>query len=314
MARIVVTGGAGFIGSNLTDMFVRTGHKVTVIDNLSTGFEENLNRKAKFFKVDIRSAVIDKIFEKTKPDALCHHAAQIDVRKSTDDPIFDARVNIIGSLNLLNACARHKVSKIIFASTGGAIYGEQDYFPADEKHPPDPLSPYGVTKLAIEKYLLFYRETYGIDYVSLRYANVYGPRQNPWGEAGVVAIFAQRLLAGKQAVINGGGMQTRDFVFVDDVVQANLLALDYSKSGIFNIGTGIETDINSVFRIIREKAGSKQKEIHAPAMPGEQQRSVLDSSLAERALGWNPRFDLDQGLAKTVEYFEKVEGSVRVNV
>jgi UDP-glucose 4-epimerase len=241
---------------------------------------------------------------------LCHHAAQIDVRKSTDDPIFDARVNIIGSLNLFNACAKHRVKKVIFASTGGAIYGEQEYFPADEKHSPNPLSPYGVTKLAIEKYLLFYRQTYGIEYVSLRYANVYGPRQNPFGEAGVVAIFARRLLAGEQAVINGAGKQTRDFVFVDDVVQANLLALDYPKSGVFNIGTGTETDVNSIFRIIRQKTGSKQREIHAPAMAGEQQRSVLDSSRAERTLGWKPRFTLDQGLARTVDYFKKTKGVI----
>jgi len=303
--RILVTGGAGFIGSNIVDNFVQEGHKVTVVDNLTTGFEGNVNPKAKFFKVDIRSAVIDKIFERTKPDVLCHHAAQIDVRKSTTDPIFDAEVNIIGSLNLLNACARHKVKKIIFASTGGAIYGEQDYFPADEKHSATPLSPYGVTKLTIEKYLHFYRETHGIEYVSLRYANVYGPRQNPFGEAGVVAIFAQRLLSGKQAVINGDGKQTRDFVFVADVVESDVLALDYPRSDIFNIGTGNESDVNAVFRILRRKTGSKQKEIHAPAKPGEQQRSVLDSSKAGRILGWKPRVALDEGLARTVEYFRR---------
>ncbi|MCK4427128.1 MAG: NAD-dependent epimerase/dehydratase family protein, partial [candidate division Zixibacteria bacterium] len=175
MARILVTGGAGFIGSNVADRFIEDGHKVVIIDNLSTGVEANLHKKAKFYKVDIRSAVIDKIFEKEKPDVLCHHAAQIDVRKSTDDPIFDAEVNIIGSLNLFNSCVNHKVKKIIFASTGGAIYGEQDYFPADEKHPANPVSPYGVAKLTIEKYLHFYKEVYGISFVALRYANVYGP-------------------------------------------------------------------------------------------------------------------------------------------
>lgn len=311
LVKILVTGGAGFIGSNAADRFIQEGHQVTIIDNLSTGVESNINKKAKFYKVDIRSAVIDKIFEKTKPDVLCHHAAQIDVRKSTADPIFDAEVNIIGSLNLLNACIKHKVKKVIFASTGGAIYGEQDYFPADENHPANPLSPYGVAKLTMEKYLHFYRETYGIDFVSLRYANVYGPRQNPFGEAGVVAIFTERLLAGKETVINGDGTQTRDFVFVEDVVESNLLALNYPKSDIFNIGTSIETDINSIFRLLKKTTGSKQKEIHAPPKPGEQQRSVLDFSKAERLLKWRPNYSLEEGIAKTVEYFQIMKKNKR---
>jgi UDP-glucose 4-epimerase len=300
----LVTGGAGFIGSNLVDRFIQEGHKVTVIDNLSTGSESNVNKKAGFHRVDIRSAVIDKIFQKAKPDLLCHYAAQIDVRKSTEDPIFDADVNILGSLNLLNACVRNKVKKVIFASTGGAIYGEQNRFPADESHPADPLSPYGVTKLTIEKFLHFYRETYGLDFVSLRYANVYGPRQNPFGEAGVVAIFAERLLTGKEAVINGDGKQTRDFVFVEDAVESSLPALSYPASDIFNIGTGIETDINSIFRLLKKIIGAAQKEIHAPAKPGEQQRSVLDYSKAKRLLGWKPKHGLQEGMAKTVEFFQ----------
>jgi UDP-glucose 4-epimerase len=304
LVKILVTGGAGFIGSNLADSFIREGHQVTIVDNLSTGLESNVNKKAKFFKVDVRSAVMDKIFERTKPDVLCHHAAQIDVRKSTADPIFDAEVNIVGSLNLLNACVKHQVKKVIFASTGGAIYGEQDYFPADENHPADPLSPYGVAKLTIEKYLHFYRETYGIDFVSLRYANVYGPRQNPFGEAGVVAIFTERLLANKETIINGDGTQTRDFVFVDDVVESNLLALNYPKSDIFNIGTGKETDINCIFRLLKKITGSKQKEIHGPAKPGEQQRSVLDFSKAARILKWKPKYTLQEGITKTVEFFQ----------
>ena len=312
--KILVTGGAGFIGSNVADGFIRKGHKVVIIDNLSTGLKSNVNRKARFYEVDIRSAVIDKIFEKTKPDILCHHAAQIDVRKSTDDPIFDADVNVIGSLNLLNACVRHKVKKVIFASTGGAIYGEQDYFPADENHPANPLSPYGVTKLTIEKYLHFYRETYGIDFVSLRYANVYGPRQNPYGEAGVVAIFAERLLTDKKAVINGDGTQTRDFIFVDDVVESNLLALNYPKSDIFNIGTGIETDINSIFRLLRRITSSKQRETHVPPKPGEQQRSVLDCSKAERLLKWKPKNSLQKGMAQTVDFFQGTYKCVGANL
>ncbi|MCK4404512.1 MAG: NAD-dependent epimerase/dehydratase family protein [candidate division Zixibacteria bacterium] len=305
--KILITGGAGFIGSNVADRFIQEGHKVTIIDNLSTGVESNVNQKAKFYKADIRSAVIDKIFERTKPDVLCHHAAQIDVRKSVADPIFDAEINIVGSLNLFDACVKHRVKKVIFASTGGAIYGEQDYFPADENHPANPLSPYGVAKLTIEKYLLFYRETYGIDFVSLRYANVYGPRQNPFGEAGVVAIFTERILTDKETVINGDGTQTRDFVFVGDVVESNLLALKYLKSDIFNIGTGIETDINCIFRLLKKTTGSKQKEMHDPPKPGEQQRSVLDCSKAKRLLRWKPRYSLKKGIAKTVEYFKKMK-------
>jgi len=312
LARILVTGGAGFIGSNVADRFIEDGHKVVIIDNLSTGVEANLHKKAKFYKVDVRSAVIDKIFEKEKPDVLCHHAAQIDVRKSTDDPIFDAEVNIIGTLNLFNACVKHKVKKIIFASTGGAIYGEQDYFPADENHPANPLSPYGVAKLTIEKYLHFYKEVYGISFVALRYANVYGPRQNPFGEAGVVAIFTERLLENKKAIINGDGKQTRDFVFVEDVVESNVLALKYPQSDIFNIGTGIETDINRIFRVLKKETGSKRKELHRPAKLGEQQRSVLGCLKAKRLLKWRPRYSLEEGIAKTVEYY-KVAAPFRVH-
>ena len=304
MTKILVTGGAGFIGSNVADRFIDDRHKVVIIDDLSTGVEANLPQKAKFYKLDIRSAVIDKIFEREKPDFLCHHAAQIDVRKSAHDPIFDAEVNIIGSLNLFNSCVKHKVKKIIFASTGGAIYGEQSYFPADESHPAYPLSPYGVTKLTMEKYLHFYKETYGIEFVSLRYANVYGPRQNPLGEAGVVAIFTERLLGNKKAVINGDGKQTRDFVFVEDAVESNVLALKYPKSDIFNIGTGIETDINCIFRILKEKTASKQKEIHGATKSGEQARSVLECSKAKRLLKWKPKYDLEEGIAKTVKYYK----------
>jgi UDP-glucose 4-epimerase len=304
LAKILVTGGAGFIGSNVADRFIQDGYKVVIIDNLSTGVKANLNKKAKFYKVDIRSAVIDKIFEREKPEVLCHHAAQIDVRKSTNDPIFDAEINILGSLNLFNASVKHKVKKIIFASTGGAIYGEQDYYPADENHPANPVSPYGVAKLTIEKYRHFYKEVYGINFVALRYANVYGPRQNPFGEAGVVAIFTERLLGGKKAVINGDGKQTRDFVFVEDVVESNVLALKYPQSDIFNIGTGIETDINRIFRILREKIGSEQKELHGPAKLGEQQRSVLECLKAKRLLKWKPKYNLEEGIAKTVEYYK----------
>ena len=305
MAKILVTGGAGFIGSNVADRFISLGHKVVIVDDLSTGFKENVNPKAKFYKIDINSKKIEEIFRDEKPEILCHHAAQIDVRKSVVDPIFDAKVNIEGTLNLLNNCVKYKTKKVIFASTGGALYGEQDYFPADEKHPERPLSPYGIAKLAIEKYLYFYRESYGLDYVSLRYANVYGPRQNPWGEAGVVAIFTQRLLAGEKAIINGDGKQTRDYVYVKDIVDANLLALNYSESDFFNIGTEMETDVNTIFRLLKKKTGSKQKEMHGPKKPGEQKRSVLDYSKAKKILGWSPKYDLEKGMEGTVGYFKE---------
>ena len=305
MAKILVTGGAGFIGSNVADRFISLGHKVVIVDNLSTGFKENVHPKAKFYKADINGKKIEQIFKDEKPEILCHHAAQIDVRKSVSDPIFDAKVNIEGTLNLLNNCVKYKTKKVIFASTGGALYGEQDYFPADEKHPERPLSPYGIAKLAIEKYLYFFRESYGLDYISLRYANVYGPRQNPWGEAGVVAIFTQKLLAGEKAVINGDGKQTRDYVYVKDVVDANLLALNYPESDSFNIGTSKETDVNTIFSLLKGKIGSKQKEMHGPKKPGEQRRSVLDYSKAKKILGWSPKYGFEEGIEETVKYYQK---------
>ena len=305
MAKILVTGGAGFIGSNVSDKFISLGHKVVIVDNLSTGFKENVHPKAKFYKADINSKKIEQVFKDEKPEILCHHAAQIDVRKSVADPIFDAKVNIEGTLNLLNNCVKYKTKKVIFASTGGALYGEQDYFPADENHPERPLSPYGIAKLAIEKYLYFFRVSYGLNYVSLRYANVYGPRQNPWGEAGVVAIFTQKLLSREKAIINGDGKQTRDYVYVKDVVDANLLALDYPESDFFNIGTGIETNVNTIFRLLKKEIGSKQKEFHGPKKPGEQRRSVLDCSKAKKMLGWSPKCYLEKGMEGTVGYFKK---------
>jgi len=304
LAKILVTGGAGFIGSNVADKFISCGHKVLIVDNLSTGFRENINPKAKFFKLDIRSKKMVEIFKKEKIDVLCHHAAQVDVGKSVEDPILDAKVNIEGTLNLLNNCVKYKTKKVIFASTGGALYGEQDYFPADENHAERPLSPYGIAKLAIEKYLHFYKETCGLNYISLRYANVYGPRQTPWGEAGVVAIFTQRLFSNKKAIINGDGKQTRDFIYVEDVVDSNLLALNYLNSDVFNIGTGIETDINTIFKLLKEKTGSMQNEVHGSEKPGEQRRSVLDYSKAKKLLGWSPNYSLDRGIEETVKYYQ----------
>lgn len=303
--KILITGGAGFIASHIADAYINSGHNVVVIDDLSKGSLENINPKAKFYQLDIRDEAVNEIFEKEQFDIVNHHAAQMDIRKSVDDPIFDASVNILGTINLLENAKTFGVKKFIFASTGGAIYGEQDYFPADENHPVRPLSPYGIAKLATEKYLYYYDQVFNLPYIALRYGNVYGPRQNPHGEAGVIAIFAKKMLEREQAYINGDGKQTRDYVFVGDVVQANLLALDYNKSDIFNIGTGIETDVNYLFRTLKALINSDCEEIHAPAKKGEQLRSVLDTQKIKKFLGWVPQVGLQEGLKLTIEFFKE---------
>lgn len=300
--NILVTGGAGFIASHISDAFIEEGHNVIIIDNLITGKLENVNPRAKFYQKDIRDD-LSEIFSKEKIDVVNHHAAQMDVRKSVEDPIFDADNNIIGSINLLQNCVKYNVKKFMFASTGGAIYGEQDYFPADENHNCQPCSPYGIAKLAIEKYLYFYKITYGIQYNILRYANIYGMRQNPHGEAGVVAIFINKILNNEQPIINGDGLQTRDYVFIKDVVKANLLNLYYDKSDIFNVGTGIETNVNEIFQIINKELGNKVNEVHGPTKPGEQLRSVITSEKMFKVFGWKPDTKLDEGLKETVRYF-----------
>ncbi len=302
--RILVTGGAGFIGSHTVDGYIEQGHDVVVIDDLSTGKAENVNQRASFVKVGIEDPAVEEIFREHNPEVLNHHAAQMDVRRSVENPLFDAGVNLLGTLNLLQNCVKYDVKKVVFASSGGTVYGEQEKFPADEEHPLKPLSPYGVSKLAGEKYLYFYKMAHGLDYTALRYANVYGPRQNPHGEAGVVAIFIQKLLSGEQPVINGDGLQTRDFIYVEDVAQANIVALEGDKSGEFNIGTGIETDINTVFRKLLEITGIDAEEVHAPAKPGEQQRSAIDNGKAREILNWNPGISLEDGLKKTVDFFQ----------
>ncbi|HUL43394.1 MAG TPA: SDR family oxidoreductase [Bacteroidota bacterium] len=307
--NIVVTGGAGFIGSHIADACINAGHAVSVIDNLSMGRKENIHPSAKFYHRDIRDENVREVFEKERIDVIFHLAAQMDVRKSVEDPLFDASVNIVGTINLLELSRKHGVKKFVFASTGGAIYGEQDYFPADEAHPQRPLSPYGITKLAVERYLFYYREVHGLQFVSLRFANVYGPRQNPHGEAGVVAIFTSKMLAGQQPVINGDGKQTRDYTYVEDVVNANMLALKYAQSGFFNVGTGIETDVNTLFDILKSETGSACREDHGPAKQGEQMRSVLDYSLIGKTLGWKPSVNLRAGLKKTVAFFRERQGS-----
>jgi len=304
--KILVTGGAGFIGSHIVDACIESGHQVTIVDNLSTGQRKNVHPGAMFHEVDIRdTAPLHRLMEDGRFDAVSHQAAQMNVRKSVDDPAYDASVNLIGMLNLLEGCVRTGVRKVVFASSGGAIYGEQDVFPADEAHSTRPISPYGVAKLATEQYLFYYKAVHGIDAVSLRYANVYGPRQNPEGEAGVVSVFATRMLKGEPAFINGTGKQTRDYVFVGDVVRANLFALDHSGFDCFNIGTGIETDVIALFRKIRDLTGADVQEEHAPAKKGEQLRSVLDHGKISRTFGWKPEVSLEDGLRVTVDFFRK---------
>ena len=302
--KILVTGGAGFIASHIADALINEGHQVFILDNLSTGFEKNINQKAKFIKSDITSPSIFKLFEEEKFDLVNHHAAQIDVRKSVSDPVFDANTNILGTINILQACIKTGVKKFMFASTGGAIYGEQEYFPADENHPTNPVSPYGITKLTIEKYLFFYKNEYGLNYTILRYANVYGPRQNPFGEAGVVAIFTNKLLKNENPVINGEGKQTRDYVFVEDVVRANVITLEDKSSEIYNVGTGFETNVNELFNKLNKIAGNKAEEKHGPAAKGEQLRSVISSAKLYNRFNWKPSIKMDEGLIKTFNSFK----------
>jgi UDP-glucose 4-epimerase len=301
--KVLVTGGAGFIGSHVCDAFVNAGHEVIALDNLSSGKRENLDPRVRLAVRDIRSPEAAELIRNERPQVICHLAAQMDVRRSVEDPRFDAEANILGMLNLLEAARISGVKKVIFSSTGGAIYGEQDVFPAPESHATRPVSPYGVSKASGELYLGYYRAQYGLPYVALRYANVYGPRQNPHGEAGVVAIFAQRLVAGQPCTIFGDGGQTRDFVFGPEVARANLLAFEKDYVGAVNIGTGIETDINRLYAGLAEAAGSTAQVTHAPGKPGEQRRSCIDPSLAKKVLGWEPTVGLSEGLRKTVEYF-----------
>jgi UDP-glucose 4-epimerase len=304
--KILVTGGAGFIGSHLVDRLVQEGHEVAVVDNLSTGKRRNVNREAQFYKIDIQSSRLEQVFRRERPALVMHLAAQINVRKSVEDPVFDAQVNILGTLNLLEQAVEHGTRKIIFSSSGGAIYGEQDVFPAPETHPTRPMSPYGIAKLSAEHYLSYYQMISGIQFVSLRYSNVYGPRQDPEGEAGVVAIFCQKMLGGEQPIINGNGRQTRDFVYVEDVVEANLVAIGKEVQGVYNVGTGQETTVNDLFRALADLTGSGWKELHGPAKKGEQTRSVVDSTKYRHEWGWDPRVSLQEGLRRTVEYFREV--------
>lgn len=303
--KILVTGGAGFIGSHVVDKLLEKGNKVVVIDNLSTGLKGNLNPQAKLYRIDIGSPGVSRIFEKEKPDVVFHFAAQINVRKSLEDPKEDAKTNILGSLNILDNCRGYKVKKIIFSSTGGAMYGDADIIPTPETYLEKPASPYGIAKLTVEKYLYYYERAFGIPFAVLRFANVYGPRQNSRGEAGVIAIFCDKMLSDNKPVIYDSGKQTRDFIFIDDIVRANLMAFEKNKTGIFNIGTGEETDINTIFKKLKKLNNSNCREIHEVSKLTEPKRSCLDSCKARKELGWQPEYSLDKGLEETVKWFKK---------
>lgn len=297
--NILVTGGAGFIGSHVVDLLVGQGHRVTVVDNLSTGRRENVHPKAKFVKADITDdRRILSIFQRVRPQAILHLAAQMNVRISVERPVFDAEANIIGSLHCLQAAVASGARKFVFASSGGAVYGVQNTYPADESHPTNPIAPYGIAKLAVEHYLRFFEETHGLETVALRLANVYGPRQNPMGEAGVVAIFLHKMLRGERPTIYGTGRQTRDFVYVSDVARAFVRAL--SLRGVFNVGTGIETSVNQLYEMIRRRVGFREPALYAPPKPGELQRNCISSS---RLRPWKPEVTLEDGLALTADWF-----------
>lgn len=302
--KILVTGGAGFIGSNIVDELIERKHKVVIVDNLATGNIKNVNKKAKFYKVSVcDKKKIDEIFKKEKIDIVIHHAAQLDVRKSVEDPCFDADVNIKGALNILEACKNTKVKKIIFASSGGTIYGECGTKAPDEKSFANPLSPYGVAKLSVEHYIKAYSALYGLKYTILRYANVYGPRQDVNGEAGVVAIFIGRMTANKEVFIFGNGKQLRDYVYVKDVVSANIKSLTKGNNEIINIGTQKTFSVNQLVKELSVITSYKNKPIFKPKRNGELFKSFLNISKAKKVLNWEPKVSIKEGLKNTVEYF-----------
>jgi len=301
---ILITGGAGFIGSHVADALLEAGHRVVIIDNLSTGVRANVPHEAEFHNLDICDMGLRGLFAENDFDAVIHHAGQINLRYSMREPAKDAEVNVVGSLKILELCREYKVKQFIFASTGGAIYGEQDYFPADEKHPARPISIYGADKVAVEQYSYVFHVDCGINVVCLRYANVYGPRQNPLGEAGVVAIFTSRMLNGEAAIINGDGLQTRDYTYVGDVARINLISLDLEGFNVLNVGTSLETDVATLYDKLNNLTGANQTRNYGPAQPGEQQRSCIDSSKAKSRLKWQPEIELKEGLKRTIDWFK----------
>jgi len=306
--KVLVTGGAGFIGSHVVDLLISNGHEVVVVDDLSTGRLTNLNPAAKFYQIDIRSPQLAEVFDKERPDYIDHHAAQMDVRRSVVDPRFDADVNVLGSINLIENARRFNVKRIVYISTGGAVYGEPEYLPCDEAHPVNPICPYGASKHTVEHYLFMYQEMYGLEYVVLRYPNVYGPRQDPLGEAGVVAIFTGQMMAGKPVIINGDGEQVRDFVYVEDCARANLMALTTNNPNtVYNLGFGRGTTVNEIFETLKKVTAYRLPPNYGPAKLGETRRIYLDASKAQQLLGWKPAVGLEEGLEHTVAYFRRSE-------
>jgi UDP-glucose 4-epimerase len=306
--NILVTGGAGFIGSRMAARHLADGHRVAVVDDLSAGRREKVPEGARFVKADIAEADLEPLLSEEKIDFVSHHAAQIDLRHSVSDPVFDARANVLGSLKLFEACRRAGVRRVLFASTGGALYGEPEGGrPAPESHPTNPISPYGCAKLSIENYLHYYRVVHGFQTQVFRYANVYGPGQNGTGEAGVVAIFSEAMLGHRALKINGSGEQTRDYVFVDDLARAAAAAVVTDRSGTWNLGTGVETSVNRLFALLSKEFGYAAAPPHVPAPAGEQQRSVLDGSAIRRDFHLPPWTPLAEGLKATAEYFRSAQ-------
>ena len=305
--KIMVTGGAGFIGSHVTDMMIEAGYEVIVVDDLSTGRRSNLNPHATFYEVDIRSTEMERVFAQEKPEVICHHAAQMDVRRSMDDPLFDADINIIGSIKLAQLAIRHGTRKFIHISSGGAAYGEPEYLPCDEDHPIKPLCHYGASKYTFELYLHVFNANYNLDYSVIRYPNVYGPRQDPHGEAGVVAIFTGRMLRGEELTINGSGEQVRDYVYVTDCARCNLMLLEQGSGHVYNLGYGIGTTVNEIFEQLKNITGYTKQALYGPAKVGETFKIYLNAGRAERELGWRPVIPLEEGLKRTVDYSKEVE-------
>lgn len=302
MMKILVTGGAGFIGSNIVDKLIEMGYNTVIMDNLSTGEEENVNPEAKFYQVDITSPEVKDIFKKEKITHIIHHAAQIDVQGSIKDPLFDIKNNIIGTVNLLECSVKYDVQKIIYASSA-AVYGEPDYLPVDEEHPVKAMSPYGISKHTPEHYIKMYRDLYNIDYTILRYANAYGPRQDAKGEGGVISIFIDKMLAGEEPVIYGDGEQTRDFVYVADIVKANIKSLSAGSEKIINISCNTQASVNDIYRKINDILGTNIRVVYQEERKGDIRDSYLDNSKAKKYLNWQPSFSLREGLKNTVDYY-----------
>jgi len=309
--KVMVTGGAGFIGSNLVDRLITEGHQVVVVDDLSTGSRDNLNPEATFYQQDIRDESLEKVFADEGVEAIFHLAAQMDVRKSVADPVYDAQVNVLGTINLLQSGMRHGLKKFVYASTGGAVYGEPQFMPVTEDHPINPDCPYGISKHTVEHYLYVYNRLQGLNWTALRYPNVFGPRQNPHGEAGVVAIFIQLLTAGKQCTIFGDGSKTRDYVYIDDVVQANIVALERGDNTCYNLGRGTQVSDFTIFDTVRKSLGLDDEPHFEDVRAGEIFHICLEAKKIREQLGWTPTVTLEDGVARTIEWYRRTGGTGR---